>query len=160
MQPAKAWIASILSICVLSYAADNTQGLNVHPVLTHIFSASVQLGKLITPIPAEPAAGILSGMLLLMCHTRGDNVLTLLCTVIPIIGGKINGSALNGTIGTGGLATPIFSENGTVDNQNVQLYGSTDDKVPWYAECGSIGQPTTKFARCVSLATVCICFGR
>lgn len=43
---------------------------------------------------------------------------------------------------------PVFSQNFTVDNQRVQLYGKTVDCVPFFTECESIGISTAKWARC------------
>ncbi|KAK8127321.1 hypothetical protein PG984_008429 [Apiospora sp. TS-2023a] len=98
------------------------------PTPNHIFSASVNLGTPLGPIP------LLEG---------GQRV------VEPITGGTITGPAFQATI-EGGLAAPIIVSN--QDGTKTQLafiyaYGHAEDGSPFYLEESGIGAGPTQTTR-------------
>ena len=70
--------------------------------------------------------------------------------VEPLTGGNITGSAFNATILPGGAAVDTLTSNLTVASPNVEIYGQTDDGVPFFVQANGVGVPGTQFARVVS----------
>ena len=96
------------------------------PTLTYLFSATVNLGKHLAPIP------LIEG---------GQRI------VEPLVSGTIYGPAFNATI-EGGLAAPIVINNSTGDGSKSQMafiyaYGHADDGSPFYVGELGIGTSST-----------------
>ncbi|KAE8389868.1 hypothetical protein ETB97_012357 [Aspergillus alliaceus] len=96
---------------------------------TYLFSATVKLGKALTPIP------LLGG---------GKRI------VEPIIGGTIYGPGFNATI-DGGVAAPIVVNNDGTTTQIpfIYAYGHASDGSPFYIEETGIGSPATQNTRLI-----------
>ena len=115
--------------------------------MTHLFSASVTLSK---PLPAIPVPG---GERIgeyqkhpIAAHQADFSC----CVVSAIAGGNISGSALNASV-AGGVAYPILYENGTIEDAEIILYGSTlEDEVPYFAQLSGIGSSMSQNTRTVS----------
>jgi hypothetical protein len=98
------------------------------PNLTYLFSATVNLGKSLGPIPMVEG---------------GVRV------VETITGGTIYGPGFNATI-EGGVAAPILVDNG--DGTRIQIpfiyaYGTASDGSPFYMEEAGIGTGVTQNTR-------------
>ncbi|KAL2861154.1 uncharacterized protein BJX67DRAFT_391585 [Aspergillus lucknowensis] len=98
-------------------------------VSTYLFSATVNLGGALAPIPQ------LGG---------GTRV------VEPITGGKIYGPAFNATI-EGGLAAPILLNDNETTWQipRAYAYGHASDGSPFYLEEDGIGSSATQNSRVI-----------
>ena len=93
----------------------STPGAGVGPLTsTYLFSATVNLGKALAPIP------LLEG---------GKRI------VEPITGGTIYGPGFNATI-DGGVAAPVVVTNNGITTQlpYIYAYGHADDGSPFYIE--------------------------
>ncbi|KAK0946174.1 hypothetical protein LTR29_002488 [Friedmanniomyces endolithicus] len=101
--------------------AQNTT--TVTPVLTPVFTAQVFLGALVGPISIYGGAQI----------------------VEPITHGSINGTAVNGTISAGGAAAIGVYANQTVHKTFVEVWGKTDDGMPFFVQVNGIGGVTGQF---------------
>ena len=100
------------------------------PIPNYLFSATVNLGKNLDPIP------LLEG---------GIRI------VEPITGGTIYGPAFNATI-EGGLAAPIIvkDENGTKAQMAfIYAYGHASDGSPFYIEETGVGSGATQNTRLI-----------
>ena len=61
----------------------------------------------------------------------------------------MSGSAINATV-DGGLAYPSVLKNGTVEDAEIILYGTTTDKVSYLIQISGIGTLKGQVARIVS----------
>ncbi|KAL8809368.1 MAG: hypothetical protein Q9223_002820 [Gallowayella weberi] len=100
------------------------------PTPSYLFSATVNLGKSLGPIP------MLDGSLRI---------------VEPITGGTLDGPGFNGTL-QGGHAAPIQVTGG--DGTRVQIpyiytYGYTSDGAPFYLEEAGIGSPASQTTKLI-----------
>lgn len=66
----------------------------------------------------------------------------------PILGGTISGPYLTANI-TSGLTTPRVYRNGTLQESVIDLYGVTDDGVPFTLHETGIGRPDGQVRRLV-----------
>ncbi|KAK4554064.1 hypothetical protein LTR86_008905 [Recurvomyces mirabilis] len=66
--------------------------------------------------------------------------------VEPITGGDVSGAALNGTLSAGGAAAIGIYVNQTVHRPFVEVWGKTDDDVPFFVQIDGIGAVLGQFA--------------
>ncbi|RDW63794.1 hypothetical protein BP6252_11339 [Coleophoma cylindrospora] len=102
------------------------------PTPSYLFSATVNLGKNLDPIP------------LLEGGTR---------IVEPITGGTISGPAFNATI-EGGLAAPIIIRDDTGNGTKAQMafiyaYGHASDGSPFYIDESGVGTGSSQTTRLI-----------
>ena len=94
--------------------------------LTHLFNAHLNLGAAAKPITIQ--GGVL--------------------VVEPILNGTVAGPAMNATIYPG-LALPAVTENQTLQTPIIELYGLTDDGVPFHLHEEGVGVPSAQMTRIV-----------